>query len=92
MNLDALDAERITTCRRLVARGPWSPGPPKSSPARCPGCGSPLRFDPAGSADPNWLVGTCPAVQCGEVVTYRVCEGRFIVAERRRSRRGPAAG
>jgi hypothetical protein len=78
--LDALD--QITTYRRLTARGPWSPGRPDPSPARCPGCDSPVRIDPAESAEPDRLVGLCPAPQCGEVVVYRVCERRLIVADR----------
>jgi len=90
MNLDAITTD--TLHRHLPARAPWRPAPPDPSPAHCPGCGAPLRMDPAGPADPDRLVAACKARQCGEVVTYRVCEGRFIVAERRRSRRGPAAG
>ena len=39
---------------------------------------------PAGPDEPDRLLGVCKAPRCGEVVTYRVCEGRFIVAERRR--------
>jgi hypothetical protein len=75
---------RVTRPHRHAARGPWHRGPPDPSPARCPGCGSPLRIDPAGSADSDWLVGTCPAQQCGEAVVYRVCERRLIVADRRK--------
>src|SRR5262245_12179136 len=56
-------------------RGPWHPGRPDPSPEHCPGCGSPVRIDPAGSAEPDWLVGTCTAPQCGEVVVYRVVSG-----------------
>jgi hypothetical protein len=43
-----------------------------------------VRIDPAGPDDPDRLVGACNAPRCGEVVAYRVCERRFIVAERRR--------
>jgi hypothetical protein len=39
---------------------------------------------PAGPDDPDRLVVGCKAPQCGEVETYRVREGRFIVAARRR--------
>jgi hypothetical protein len=38
----------------------------------------------AGPDDPDRLVVARKAPHCVEVVTYRVCEGHFIVAERRR--------
>jgi hypothetical protein len=82
MNLAAVTAD--TLHRHLAARTPWRPDPPEPSSANCPGCGAPLRLVLAGPDDPDRLVGTCKAPRCGEVVTYRVCEGRFIVAERRR--------
>jgi hypothetical protein len=74
----------IITPRHVIERGAWHPDPPDPSPARCPGCGSALRIDPEGSADPDWLVGTCRAPHCGEIVVYRVCEQRLIVADRRK--------
>jgi hypothetical protein len=46
---------------------------------RCPG---PL--DAAGPDDSDRLAGACEAPRCGEVVTFRACERRFIVAGRRR--------
>jgi hypothetical protein len=74
----------VTLPHRHADRGPWRPGQPDPSPASCPGCGSPLRIDPAESGDPDWLVGICLAPKCGEVVVYRVFEQRLIVAERRK--------
>jgi hypothetical protein len=82
MDLDAIDDD--TLHRHLAGRDPWRPDPPEPSSANCPACGAPLRLVPAGPDDPDRLVGACKAPQCGEVVTYRVCEGRLIVAERRR--------
>ena len=82
MNLDAVAAD--TLHRHLAARAPWRPDPPDPSAALCPGCGAPLSLDPSGLDDLDQFVGACKAPQCGEVVTYRVCEGRLIVAERRR--------
>jgi hypothetical protein len=82
MNLDAITAD--TLHRHLPARAPWRPDPPEPSPARCPGCGAALSLDPSGPDDLDRFVGACKALQCGEVVTYRICEGRFIVAARRR--------
>ena len=79
-NLDAIAL--VTLPHRLANRGPWHPGQPEPSPTPCPGCGAPLRIAPAESADPDRLVGTCEAAQCGEVVTYRICERRLIVADR----------
>ena len=74
----------VTLLHHHANRGAWHPGRPDPAPTRCPGCGSPLRIDPEGSADPDWLVGTCPAPGCGEIVVYRVCEQRLIVADRRK--------
>jgi hypothetical protein len=82
MDLDAIDDG--TLHRHLAARAPWRPDPPEPSSPDCPGYGAPLRIDPAGPDDPDRLVGICEAPWCGEVVTFRVCEGRFIVAARRR--------
>ena len=82
MNLDAIALN--TTPRRLAARAPWRPGQSGPDILDCPGCGRPLALAPAGPDDPDRLVGACEAPRCGEVVTYRVCEGRIIVAERRR--------
>ena len=82
MNLDAIAADTLR--RHLAARAPWRPDPPDPPPAPCPGCGAPLRIDTAGADDPDRLVGACKVPRCGEVVTFRVCEGRLIVAERRR--------
>jgi hypothetical protein len=77
----------VTRLHHLVTPGPWKPGPPELSLAHCPGCDAPLRIDPAAPAEPDRLVGTCPAPQCGEVVVYRVCERRLIVADRRKPAR-----
>jgi hypothetical protein len=74
----------VILLHRHPDRGPWDPGRPDPSPVRCPGCGAPVRIDSAKSADPDWLVGTCPAPGCGEIVVYRVCERRLIVADRRK--------
>jgi hypothetical protein len=82
MNLETIAHD--TTARRLAARAPWHPDPPDPSPACCPGCGAPLRLDAAGPDEPDRFEGACKAPRCGEVVSYRLCEGRFIVAERRR--------
>ena len=82
MNLDAIAAD--TLHRHLPARAPWRPDPPDPAPAQCPGCGAPLSLDPPGLDDLDRFVGACKALQCGEVVIYRICEGRFIVAARRR--------
>jgi hypothetical protein len=81
MNLDAITAD--TLHRHLPARAPWRPDPPDPA-AHCPGCGTPLALDPSGLDDLDRFVGACKALRCREVVTYRACEGRFIVAERRR--------
>jgi hypothetical protein len=75
---------RVTRPHHHPDRGPWDPGRLDPAPVHCPGCGALLRVDPAGSAEPDRLVGICPAPQCGEVVVYRVCERRLIVAERRK--------
>jgi hypothetical protein len=82
MNLDAITAD--TLHRHLPALALWWPDPPEPSPALCPGCWAPLSLDPRGPDDLDRFVGACRALQCGEVVTYRVCEGRFIVAQRQR--------
>jgi hypothetical protein len=82
MNLDAIAAD--TLHRHLAARAPWCPDPRDPPAAGCPGCGAPLSLDAAGTDDRDRLVGACKAPRCGEVVTYRVCEGRFIVAARQR--------
>jgi hypothetical protein len=82
--MNPTDVAAVTLPHRHTDRGPWHPGRPDPEPVRCPGCGSPLGIDPAGSAEPDGLVGTCPARQCGEVVVYRVCERRLIVADRRK--------
>jgi hypothetical protein len=82
MDLDAIDDN--TLYRHLAGRAPWRPDPPEPSSANCPGCGAPLRLVPAGPDDPGRPVGTCQAPRCGEVVTYRICEGRLIVAARQR--------
>jgi hypothetical protein len=39
---------------------------------------------PAVPGEVEWAVATCKAPGCGEIVTFRRLEGRFIVAERRR--------
>ena len=82
MDLDAIDDDTLHS--HLAGRAPWRPDPPERSSANCPGCGAPLRLVPAGPDEPDRPVGACTAPRCGEVVSYRVCEGRFIVAERRR--------
>jgi hypothetical protein len=88
MDLDAIAL--VTTPRRLAARAPWRPDSPDPSPARCPGCGTPLRLDPAGPDDPDRLIGTCPARQCREeAVIFRRLEGRLIVAGRESRRAAP---
>jgi hypothetical protein len=74
----------ITPRRRAAARARGRPGRPDLAPARCPGCGAPLALNPAGTDNLDRFVAACKALQCVEVVTFRVCEGRFIVAERRR--------
>jgi hypothetical protein len=87
MNLDSIPEDSLP--RRLDARAPWRPGPPETF-ARCPGCGAPLLLRPVGLAEPDRLQGTCSALQCGEVVTFRRLEERLIVADRRRvDRRRP---
>ena len=90
MNLDAITAD--TLHRHLAGRAPWRPDPLEPPSSNCPGCGAPLRIDTAGADDHDRPVAACNSPRCGEVVTYRACEGRFIVAQRRRWRRGPAAG
>ena len=82
MNLDSIDHSALLL--RLAGRASWRADPPDPSPALCPGCGAPLRIDPAGPDDPDRLVAACKARQCGEVVACRICERRFIVAGRRR--------
>jgi hypothetical protein len=75
---------RVTLPHRHADRGPWDSGQLDPAPVHYPGCGALLRVNPAGSAEFDRLVGTCPATQCGEVVVYRVCERRLIVADRRK--------
>jgi hypothetical protein len=82
MNLNAI--VHATVPHHIAGRAPWRPDRPDPSPASCPGCGASLRIVTTGSDEPDRFVGTCNAPQCGEVMTYRVCEGRFIVAERNR--------
>jgi hypothetical protein len=74
----------ITLPRNHADRGPWRPLLPDPSPAHCPGCGAAFQIDTGGLDEPDRSIGICTAPQCGEVVTFRVCEGRLIIAERRR--------
>ena len=78
------DPIEITLPQCHPERSEWRPGSPDADIPDCPGCGGPLALAPAGPAGPDRLFGTCDSPRCGEVVTYRVCEGRYIVAERRR--------
>jgi hypothetical protein len=74
----------ISLPHRHPERSEWRPGSPDADLPDCPGCGGPLALAPAGPDDPDRLVGTCKVPRCGVVVSYRVCERRFIVVERRR--------
>ena len=74
-----------------IPRGPGQRGRPESDPSpNCPGCGAPLEIWPVGPSDPGRFVGACEALQCGEVVIFRMLEQRFIVEERHRPARRPA--
>jgi hypothetical protein len=74
----------ITLPRRHRGRSEWRRGSLDPDIPGCPGCGGPLALGPAGPDDPDRHVAACEAPRCGEVVSYRVCEGRFIVTQRRR--------
>ena len=74
----------ISLPHRHPERSEWRPGSPDADLPDCPGCGGPLAMAPAAPGEVEWAVATCKAPRCGEVVTFRACERRFIVAERRR--------
>jgi hypothetical protein len=62
----------------------WRPGPPDPPTPTCPGCDAPLAMDTSTGDGPIRVTGACDRPGCGEVVTFRCLEGRWIVADRRR--------
>jgi hypothetical protein len=65
----------------------WRPGPPDPPTPTCPGCDAPLAMDLSTGDGPLVVMGACERPRCGEVVTFRRLEGRWIVQERRRRSR-----
>ena len=63
------------------------PGPPDPPTPTCPGCDAPLAMDLSAGNGPLVVKGACDRPRCGEVVTFRRLEGRWIVQERRRPSR-----
>jgi hypothetical protein len=64
----------------------WRPGPPDQPTPTCPGCDAPLAMDLSAGHGPLVVMGVCDRPRCGEVVSFRRLEGRWIVQERQRAR------
>ena len=62
----------------------WRPGLADPPTPTCPGCDAPLAMDTSTGDGPIAVAGACNRPGCGEVVTFRRLEGRWIVADRRR--------
>jgi hypothetical protein len=78
------DPYAVTLPHHHPARTDWRPGRTEPDSPGCPGCGSPMELGPAGPTEPHRFVGVCSALQCGEVVSFRMLERRLIVEQRRR--------